>query len=250
MSVEFLTAGLPARHGFFTRNGGVSTGLFASLNCSLSGSDDPASVQQNRALVAQAISVTPQKLLGLKQVHEAAVVHVTLPWAIGAGPRADAMFTTQSGIALGVITADCAPVLFSDAAGTCVGAAHAGWRGAVLGVLEATGMAMRSKGATGIRAVIGPCIQQPSYEVGADLRDTVLQRNATHERFFAIGKSAGKWQFDLPGYCMARLASVDIPVTALPHDTCAEEDKFFSHRRRTLRGETALGHQISVIRTV
>jgi copper oxidase (laccase) domain-containing protein len=139
--------------------------------------------------------------------------------------------------------------LFSDDAGTCVGAAHAGWRGAVLGVLEATGMAMRSKGATGIRAVIGPCIQPQSYEVGPDLRDAVLTRNAAHARFFGPGNSPGKWQFDLPGYCAARLGGVDIPANTLPEDTCAEARKFFSHRRRTLRGEPGLGHQISVIRT-
>jgi len=250
MSLAYLTAALPAPHGFFTREGGVSTGLYASLNCSLSGADDAVSVQRNRALVAASMGVAPEKLLGLKQVHEATVIHVTSLWAAGTGPAADAMFTTQSGIALGVITADCAPVLFSDAAGTCVGAAHAGWRGAVLGVLEATGMAMRSKGATGIHAVIGPCIKQQSYEVGADMRDAVLQRDSSHERFFAPGNTEGKWQFDLAGYCVARLTRVDIPATFLPNDTCAEAQKFFSHRRRTQRGETALGHQISVIRTI
>ncbi len=250
MSVDFLTAELPAPHGFFTRNGGVSTGLFASLNCSLSGADDPQAVQQNRALVAKAMGVAPGKLVGLKQVHEATVIHVTALWAAGAGPSADAMFTTQSGIALGVITADCAPVLFSDGSGTCVGAAHAGWRGAVLGVLEATGMAMRSKGATEIRAVIGPCIQQQSYEVGSDMRDAVLERNGRDERFFAPGRSSEKWQFDLPGYCVSRLARIDVPALKLRNDTFAEEQTFFSHRRRTLRGEPSLGHQISVIRTV
>ncbi len=250
MNVEFLTAELPALHGFFTRNGGVSTGLYASLNCSLSGADDPDVVQQNRKRVAEAMGVSLKNLCGLKQVHEATVIHVTTPWAIGAGPPADAMITTQRGIALGVITADCAPVLFCDDAGACVGAAHAGWRGALLGVLEATGMAMRSKGAVGIRAIIGPCIQQQSYEVGADLRDAVLARNAAHSRFFGPGISAEKWQFDLSGYCAARLASVDIPASILPRDTFAEEQKFFSHRRRSLRKEPVLGHQISVIRTL
>jgi YfiH family protein len=249
MTIDFLTADLPAPHGFFTRNGGVSTGLFASLNCSLSGADDAQAVRQNRALVANAMGVTPDNLLGLKQAHEATVIHVTTPWAIGAGPAADALFTTQSGIALGIITADCAPVLFSDAAGSVVGAAHAGWRGAVLGVLEATGMAMRSKGAMDIRAVIGPCIQQQSYEVGADMRDAVLERDGRDERFFAPGQTQGKWQFDLPGYCISRLARIEVPATRLNRDTCAEEQNFFSHRRRTQRGETALGHQISVIRT-
>ena len=161
---------------------------------------------------------------------------------------ADAMITSRRGLALGIVTADCAPVLFSDAAGTCVGAAHAGWRGAVAGVLEATGMAMRSKGATGIRAVIGPCIQQQSYEVGPDLRDAVLERNATFETFFVAGKAADKWQFDLPAYCAARLAKIDLPATILRRDTYAEEQDFFSHRRRILRKEPAIGHQISAIR--
>ena len=170
------------------------------------------------------------------------------PWGYGEGPAADAMFTTQKGIGLGVITADCAPVLFSDGAGSCVGAAHAGWRGAVLGVLEATAMAMRSKGATGITAVIGPCIAQASYEVGADLRDEVLARDDAHAEFFKPGAAEGKYWFDLPGYCVARLARVEVPARVLGRDTCAEEDDFFSHRRRTKRGESALGHQISVIR--
>jgi YfiH family protein len=250
MSLDYLAAELPAPHGFFTRQGGVSTGLYASLNCSLSGADDAASVRENRARVAAAIGVSPGHLLGLTQVHEAGVIHVTQPWAPGEGASADAMFTTRRGVALGVITADCAPVLFSDATGRCVGAAHAGWRGAVLGVLEATGMAMRSKGALGIRAVIGPCIQQPSYEVGDDLRAQVLARDPDDARFFAPGKAPGKWQFDLPGYCAARLARVDIQATILARDTCAEPDMFFSHRRRTLREEPGLGHQISVIRTV
>lgn len=249
MSLDYLRAALPAPHGFFTRKGGVSTGAFASLNCSLSGADDAQAVARNRALAAGAMGVRPDRLLGLKQVHEAAVIHVTQPWEPGAGPAADAMFTTQPGIALGIITADCAPVLFSDDTGRCVGAAHAGWRGAVLGVLEATGMAMRSKGAAGIRAAIGPCIHQASYEVGRDLREAVLERNGADERFFAPGRAADKWQFDLPGYCAARLARVDIAAEILPCDTLAEEQNFFSHRRRILRGEAATGHQISVIRT-
>jgi polyphenol oxidase len=248
MSLEFLTGGLPAPHGFFTRNGGVSAGPYASLNCSLSGADNPENVFKNRALVAHAMGVVPKNLLGLRQVHEATVHWVTDPWGPGQLPEADAMITARRDLALSIITADCAPVLFSDDAGTCVGAAHAGWRGAVAGVLEATGMAMRSKGAIGVRAVIGPCIQQKSYEVGADLRDAVLARNPAHETFFIPGQSPDKWQFDLPAYCAARLAKIDLPVTILARDTCGEEQKFFSHRRRTLRGEPAIGHQISAIR--
>jgi YfiH family protein len=246
--MKFLTAKLPARHGFFTRNGGVSTGPYASLNCSFSGADARENILENRARVAAAMAVAPKNLLGLKQVHGVAVVTVTAPWAIGAGPDADAMVSTAPGIALGVITADCAPVLFSNGAGTVVGAAHAGWRGAVAGVLEATVAAMQGLGAADIKATIGPCIHQQSYEVGADLRDAVLARDAGDARFFVDGVAAGKWQFDLPGYCAARLRALGVDVEILPYDTCGSETEFFSHRRRTLRGEAAIGHQISVIR--
>ncbi len=246
--MNFLTAALPARHGFFTRNGGVSTGPFASLNCSFSGADDHALVRQNRALVAGAMGVVPERLLGLKQVHGIEVITVTTPWEIGNGPPGDALITATPGLALGVITADCTPVLFSDAGGKIIGAAHAGWRGALAGVLEATVDAMRGLGAAQITAAIGPCIHQKSYEVSADLRDPVLARDGADARFFTPGRP-GHWQFDLPGYCAARLAAINIAAEILPHDTCAEETEFFSHRRRTLRGESAIGHQISVIRT-
>jgi polyphenol oxidase len=237
---------LSTPHGFFTRQGGVSTGPFASLNCSLSGADDPANVRRNRALVAAQFNIAPDHLLGLKQVHGAAVVTVTAPWAAGVGPAADAMVTSVRGIALGIITADCVPVLFADEARRVVGAAHAGWRGALGGVLEATVEAMRALGAQTIRAVIGPCIQQPSYEVSADLRDPVLARDPGDARFFTQGRPE-RWQFDLPGYCAARLQAAGVTPETLPLDTCAEEQDFFSHRRRTLRGEGAIGHQISVI---
>jgi YfiH family protein len=244
--MNFLTADLPARHGFFTRQGGVSTGPYASLNCSFSGADDPALVRQNRALVAAAMDVPPENLLGLKQVHGTDVITVESPWPIGNGPPADALVTAIPGLALGVITADCTPVLF--ASDTVVGAAHAGWRGALAGVLEATVAAMRAKGAGGITAAIGPCIHQASYEVTADLRDPVLHRDPADAKFFAPGRDETHWQFDLPGYCAARLAAIGVAATILPYDTCALEENFFSHRRRTLRGEPAIGHQISVIR--
>jgi YfiH family protein len=244
--MNILTANLPARHGFFTRQGGVSTGPYASLNCSFSGADDSARVRQNRALVAAAMGVPPENLLGLKQVHGTEVITVESPWPIGNGPAADALVTTIPGLALGVITADCAPVLF--ASNTVIGAAHAGWRGALAGVLEATAAAMRALGASNINAAIGPCIHQPSYEVTADLRTPVLARDPTDEKFFAPGRDETHWQFDLPAYCAARLAAAGIPATILPHDTCADAENFFSHRRRTLRRENAIGHQISVIR--
>jgi len=240
----FHTASLAARHGFFTRQGGVSTGLYASLNCSFS-SDDPANVRENRARVAATLGVAPGHLLGLKQVHGPEVALVREPWIQGAGPQADALVTDQPGIGLGIITADCAPVLFFG--GGVAGAAHAGWRGALAGVLEATAEAMRALGATEIRAAIGPCIQQASYEVAADLRDAILARDAEDARFFMSGKP-DRWQFDLPGYCAARLAAAGVAVESLGLDTFAREDEFFSYRRKTLRREDVTGHQISVIR--
>jgi polyphenol oxidase len=241
-------ATIAAPHGFFTREGGVSEGPFASLNASLSGADDRARVLENRARAASALGADPAMLLGITQVHGADVATVTQPWAPGAGPRADAMVTKRPGIALGIVTADCAPVLFADAAAGVVGAAHAGWRGAAGGVLEATIAAMEALGADRARiaAAIGPCIAQASYEVGADLRDAVLARDAADARFFADGRP-GRWQFDLAGYCAARLAACGVASVATGHDTLAEETRFFSHRRRTLAGGGLIGHQISVI---
>ena len=236
---------LAARHGFFTRRGGVSTGPFASLNCSLSGQDDPAAVHANRARVADALGATA--LLGLTQVHGAAVVTASAPWAAGQGARADAMVTAVPGLALGIVTADCTPVLLHDAQAGVAGAVHAGWRGAVAGVLEATVDAMLALGATraGIAAAIGPCIRQPSYEVGADLRDAVLARDAACARFFADGSRPSRWQFDLAGYCAARLQVHQVDV--IDADTCADDARFFSHRRRTLGDGGPIGHQISAI---
>ena len=234
---------LAVRHGFFTRRGGVSSGPFASLNCSTSSADDPANVAANRAAVAASLGAS--HLLGASQVHGADVVTVTEPWPSGQGPRADALVTARPGIALGVVTADCTPVLLADAAAGVVGAVHAGWRGAVAGVLEATVDAMRALGATRIVAAIGPSIRQPSYEVRADLRDAVLARDPADARFFADGRP-GHWQFDLAGYCAARLAGL-ASVDTIDADTAAEPERFFSHRRRTLEASGPIGHQISVV---
>jgi YfiH family protein len=240
MNPPYLTARLPAPHGFFTRIGGVSKGAHASLNCGLSGADDPALVAENRARVAAAMGVAPERLVGLRQVHGKGVITVRTAWMPGQGADGDAMVTDQPGLALGIITADCAPVLFANGSGTVVGAAHAGWRGAVAGVLEATIGAMRDLGASGITAAIGPCIHQESYEVGEDVRQ------AGEARFF-LPNAKGRYQFDLPGYCAARLQAVGVTAAVLPEDTFADEEQFFSHRRRTKRGEGPGGHQISVI---
>ena len=249
---EALTAdGLVVPHGFFTRRGGVSTGPYASLNCSLSSRDDRTAVLENRARVAATLAVEPTRLLGLTQVHGARVITVTRPWAAGQGEPADAMVTAEPALALGIVTADCAPVLLAEPGGAIVGAAHAGWRGAVAGVLEATVAAMLALGASAERiiAAIGPCIAQASYEVGSDLRDAVLQHSTADAAFFAPGQRQGHWQFDLPGYCTVRLRRAGVGhVIVTGIDTMTAETRFFSHRRRTLANAGPIGHQISVIR--
>jgi hypothetical protein len=248
---EYLCSpALLACHGFFTRHGGVSQGAYASLNCNLSGQDTREAVLENRARAAASLGADPAYLVGLHQVHGSDVVRVTEPWRPGEGARADAMATDRPGIALGIITADCAPVLFADAEAGVVGAAHAGWRGAVGGVLEATVTAMLALGADArrIAAAVGPCIAQGSYEVAADLRDAVVSHAADGENFFTPGRRPDRWQFDLSGYCAARLVAAGIgAIDVLAVDTLADEARFFSHRRRTLAGGGPIGHQISVI---
>ena len=250
-TAEFLACpDLTAAHGFFTRRGGVSSGPYASLNCSLSSGDAPENVRENRARAARALGADPDALLGLTQVHGAVVVRVREPWAAGAGPAADAMVTDRAGFALGIVTADCAPVLLADRQAGVIGAAHAGWRGAVAGVLEATVAAMAALGAAlgRIEAAIGPCIAAASYEVGADLRDAVLAADPAHAAFLLPGERAGHWQFDLPGYCAARLAGAGIAqVHRVAADTCADAARFFSHRRRTRSGGGPIGHQIAIV---
>ena len=244
MTPEFLQSpALPVRHGFFTRRGGVSTGPYASLNCSVSSADDPAAVAANRAAVTATLGAT--HLLGATQIHGPDVATVTEPWAPGQGPRADALVTSRPGIALGIVTADCTPVLLADLESGVIGAVHAGWRGALAGVLEATVQAMQALGATRVAAAIGPCIRQPSYEVRADLRDAILARDPADTSFFIDGRP-GHWQFDLAGYCAARLSGL-AAVDTIDADTAAEPDRFFSHRRRTLEASGPIGHQISAI---
>lgn len=240
---------ITAAHGFFTRCGGVSSGPYTSLNCSLSAGDAPENLAQNRALVAHSLGADPAHLLGLAQIHSADVVTATTPWLVGQGACADALVTSTPGLAISVITADCAPVLFHDRVNGVVGAAHAGWRGAVGGVLEATINAMLGLGATrlNIVAVIGPCIAQTSYEVGPDLRDQVLAANPAAAAFFTPGRPPDRFWFDLPGYCAARLTAAGVTAHSLGLDTVADEARFFSHRRRTLRNEGSIGHQISAI---
>ncbi len=251
MAEPLIAELMPAPHGFFTRRGGVSAGPFTSLNCSLSSQDDPAAVLENRARAARRLGVDPARLVGLTQVHGTHVVTVTEAWAPGQGEAADAMVTNRPGLGLGIVTADCAPVLFADSDGVIVGAAHAGWRGAMAGVLEATVAAMVALGTSAARisVAVGPCIAQSSYEVGPDLRDAVLARAPADAAFFAAGRQPDKWQFDLAGYCAARLRGAGVGrIVVTGHDTLTQEERFFSHRRRTLAKSGPIGHQISVIR--
>ena len=249
VTAEALAAQPGLAHGFFTRRGGVSAGPFAALNCSLSGKDDADAVRENRRRAADALGIPGSALAGLTQVHGIDVAVLDTPWPETDRPVADALVTRRPGLALGIVTADCAPVLFADAESGVIGAAHAGWRGAVAGVLEATIEAMEALGARRGRIVtaVGPCIRQPSYEVAADLRDAVLARDPTDVRFFADGAREGRWQFDLAGYCAGRLTAAGVAAEVTPHDTLALEDAFFSHRRRTLAGGGPIGHQLSGI---
>ncbi len=232
-------------HGFFGRRGGVSTGVIAGLNAGLGASDDDAAVTENRHRAADAI-VPGAELVTPYQVHSSDAVIVREPWALPDRPRADALVTDRPGLLLGVVTADCAPVLLADEEAGVVAAAHAGWRGAHDGVIAATVAAMEQLGAipARIRAAIGPCIAQASYEVDDGFR-TGFGPDA--DRYFISGKP-GHSQFDLESYVASRLAECGVgTVEPLGLDTYAEESRFFSYRRSTHRGERTYGRQISLI---
>lgn len=255
-SAEFVTAGslagLPGiRHGFFTRRGGVSSGVFSSLNCGVGSGDDRQTVLLNRGRVAAALGIDRGALASPYQVHGAEVAVVDTVWEPGRGPEADGIVTTRRDIAIGVGTADCAPVLFADAANGVIGAAHAGWGGAFKGVLEATVRRMEALGANRrrIAAAIGPAIAQDSYEVGPEFRDRFLAVDLNNARFFRPSPThADRAQFDLPAYVRDRLERLDLAsVELLPFDTYADEDRFFSFRRTTHRGEKDYGRMISAI---
>lgn len=235
-------------HGFLGRRGGVSTGVVAGLNCGLGSADDPAAVAENRRRAAHAVlpGAVPA---GVYQVHGATVATVTEPWPDADRPRADALVTDRPGVLLGILTADCAPVLFADAAAGVVGAAHAGWKGALAGVTDATLSAMTALGAdrSRIAAVIGPCIARANYEVDAALRDRFVATDPANEPFFADGRP-GHHRFDLEAYVAHRLVGAGVArVEALGLDTYAPADRFYSYRRATHRGEADYGRQISLI---
>ena len=252
MNLNFLTdpALKPARHGFFTREFGVSDGIYAGLNCGTGSSDDPALVKINRARVAQAAGLPTDALLSLHQIHSADVVEVTEPEWQGERPKADAMVTKNPRIGLGILTADCAPVLFSDPNAKIVGAAHAGWKGAMNGVTDNTIDAMIRLGADreNIAATVGPCISQAAYEVGQEFFETFADEDPDYTRFFINGKD-GKMQFDLPSFVLHRLRSVGIKTAEWVGEcTYTTPRKFYSYRRTTHAAEPDYGRQISVIR--
>lgn len=238
------------RHGFFTREGGVSKGIYASLNCGYGSNDDKASVRENRSRVAGKLSVEPEKLLTVYQVHSPDVIEVTEPWTPETAPQADAMVTAMPGIALGVLAADCAPVLFADKTAHVIGAAHAGWKGAFTGVLEATIEAMVRLGAerSRIAAAIGPCISKDAYEVGPEFRDRFMQADSGNDKWFRPSENAGHFMFNLPGYAEARLEAADIgAVAVLGKCTYQDSKRFFSYRRATHRQEADYGRQLSAL---
>lgn len=250
MTLEILIADhlAPLRHGFFTRRGGASSGIFAGLNCGIGSSDQSEIVSINRARVAEAMQVSPDHLTTVHQVHSADVAHVTGP--LPERPRADAMVSATPGVALAVLTADCQPVLFADHDAQVIGAAHAGWRGALDGVLEATIAAMEALGAdrSAITAVIGPTISQSAYEVGPEFLETFLADDPANSRFFANGEG-DRYHFDLPGFGLYRLRRAGIGHAEWTHHcTYADPERFYSYRRSTHAGEADYGRLISVIR--
>lgn len=235
-------------HGFFGRTGGVSTGIFDSLNCGPGSGDDLAKVAENRSRVREALGA--KTLLTLHQIHSPEVVTVIDGWEMGKGPQADAMVTATPGIAISILTADCAPVLFADSRARVIGAAHAGWKGAISGVTDATLAAMEKLGADRARiaVAIGPCISRKNYEVGPEFRARFVDADSANAKFFASADTQNHFRFDLEAYVAARLAATGVRnVTALAACTYARESDFFSFRRATHRKETAYGRQISAI---
>ena len=251
ISISALNEISAVRHGFFTREGGVSDGIYASLNCGLGSLDDPEKINANRRKIAKAFNLGPESLATLTQIHSSDVLTLGPDWRPSdIPPAADAMVTKTPGILLGLGSADCAPVLFVDPKARVIGAAHSGWKGAISGVLENTVAKMTALGAdpTRILTAIGPCIAQRSYEVGQAFVETFLANDPENSAFFADDPQTGRPHFDLPGFIAKRLSALGLTMIArTPCDTMREENRFFSYRRATLRGETDYGRSLSVI---
>lgn len=238
------------RHGFFTRSGGVSQGVYATLNGGIGSNDVPHNVAENRTRMAAVLGVMPDHFLTAYQVHSPDVITVEQPWSADHRPRADAMVTKRPGIALGISTADCGPVLFADPQAGVIGAAHSGWRGALTGVLEATIAAMEKLGANRGRTIValGPMIRQPNYEVGPEFVARFREADKGNTQFFAPSEREGHAMFDLAGYVAHRLTCAGIStIEDLGLCTYAEPERFFSYRRMTKLGETDYGRHINAI---
>jgi polyphenol oxidase len=237
------------RHGFFTRLGGVSAGVYESLNCGLGSRDGRALVTENRRRVAEAVGGTADNLATPFQVHGIDTAVVDTVWTPGKGPRADAVVTRRRAVVLGVGTADCGPILFADAGGGIIGAAHAGWRGALAGIAESAVAGMVALGAKRERivAVLGPTISQQNYEVGSEVREAFLAQASDNASFFLPSPVAGRFMFDLPRYIVARLKAAGVDGSALHLCTYGEPERFFSYRRSTHRNEPDYGRLLSAI---
>jgi hypothetical protein len=236
------------KHAFFTRQGGVSTSVYDSLNVGVGSRDDPAAVQENRARAAAELGVEASHLLTCYQIHSN--IAVTADGPFPHRPEADGVMTTTPGLACGALSADCAPVLLADGEARVIAACHAGWKGALGGIVASTVAAMVAKGARRNRivAAVGPCIAQASYEVGEDFLDRFAREAPGSERFFTPGRAPEKRQFDLPGFVLHRLAQAGVERAEwVGRDTCADENMFFSNRRTLLKGESDYGRLLSAI---
>lgn len=250
ITLDMFGANDGVRHGFFTRRGGVSDGIFASLNCGFASGDTVEFVERNRAIAMASLGLAADRLVTCRQIHSAAVVMVKAAWRREDAPAADAMVSRVPGLALGILAADCAPLLLHDPFARVIGAAHAGWRGALRGVIEATIAHMEAIGADRrrIRAGIGPCIGFASYEVGPEFPQPILADSPAAQACFAPARRAAHWMFDLAGYVEHRLDRAGVAATQRTSlDTVVDEERFFSYRRACLRGETGYGRGLSAI---
>ena len=245
-----LLAAIPGlRHAFFTREGGVSGGIYGSLNGGVGSNDDPVMVEENRRRMAEQLGVTPERFLSVWQTHSPDVMVATGPWQGASRPRADAIVTRTAGLAIGATAADCGPVLFVDPGARVIGAAHAGWKGALNGVLESTIAAMEGLGAerSGIVAAIGPLIRQHSYEVGDEFVERFIEADAENGLFFLPAARAGHSMFDLAGYIRMRLENAGVLVIDDTGLDTYSDPRFFSYRRSVHRGETDYGRHVHSI---
>lgn len=237
------------KHGFFGRKNGVSSGIYASLNCGYGSNDDAKNVKQNRKKIAEHFGIELENLLNPYQIHSNIAQYINEGFKKD-GPRVDAFVTDRPKLAIAILTADCAPILFADYENKIIGAAHAGWQGAFSGIIESTINLMLEKGAniSNIKAAIGPCIGQESYEVTQEYYDRFINADKNNSKFFKEGIEIGKYQFSLKAYCASRLKKAGIiDINVLPQDTCKLENDFFSNRRRNKLGEADYGRNLSVI---